>query len=542
MLGLARKLTVGTEEFFAEIGAVTMSSTPSPSASASATGWRSFSRRSVPWLLGIVCLAVGLRWFHLGAFDLWYDEACSAFLLDHFSHLLEDYHPPLYYLMLHGWSRLFGSNAVALRSLSVVGSVLAIPLVWRLANDLGGRRVAILSALWIALSPYHIWYAQEARGYAWLTFFVTLAVWCWWRWLGYPDARRYYWGFVCAAAASIATAYGAAWSLAALPCALVGVTERTVRRRMLRPYVWVAVVGVLLMPLVALQGTAVLRGWFWIPPVNAVNVGWSIGEMLFGYENASWVEMVLYGSLYVYGLLAVSRARRDVAWLLLATSAIPVLLSIAVSLWRPLFLPRQLMPVTVSFWIAVAFGAVHGWQRVAPRWPVVTRSLAALLVVCLAHGLYHQYADVLPRSKPPYRPIFEYVRDRWQPGDLLVHTIPMTVYPAWYYGDRSVPCGKLLLRPSADGSPASVEMFWGFRHTADQPITRHATLEELLGGRFQRAWVLYGSWERDGTMHPDGLALRRWIGGQLMSTAESVCVGDILIERYDRSALRAGVS
>src|SRR5215216_3967520 len=44
--------------------------------------------------------------------------------------LLSDTSPPLYYLLLNGWTRLFGTSDAALRLFSVWCGVLMLPLLW----------------------------------------------------------------------------------------------------------------------------------------------------------------------------------------------------------------------------------------------------------------------------------------------------------------------------------------------------------------------------------------------------------------------------
>jgi 4-amino-4-deoxy-L-arabinose transferase-like glycosyltransferase len=73
--------------------------------------------------------------------------------------------PPLYYLLAWGWSRLFGSGAVAIRSLSALIGVAVIPVCYLTARQLLNRRAGAIAAVLAALSPALIWYSQEARSY-----------------------------------------------------------------------------------------------------------------------------------------------------------------------------------------------------------------------------------------------------------------------------------------------------------------------------------------------------------------------------------------
>lgn len=79
-------------------------------------------------------------------------------------------HAPLYFLLVRGWTQLFGSSVVALRSFSVVCSLLLLIVAYGVSQLL----FASVNTSWIAvglmaISPFFIAYAQEARPYSlWL--------------------------------------------------------------------------------------------------------------------------------------------------------------------------------------------------------------------------------------------------------------------------------------------------------------------------------------------------------------------------------------
>jgi Predicted membrane protein len=76
-------------------------------------------------------------------------------------------HAPLYFLLAHAWTKLWGSGIVAVRSLSVLFSLVALGLIGRLTSQVfnSGRSGAIAITL-LALSPFFVSYAQEARPYS----------------------------------------------------------------------------------------------------------------------------------------------------------------------------------------------------------------------------------------------------------------------------------------------------------------------------------------------------------------------------------------
>src|SRR5215472_15263723 len=83
-----------------------------------------------------------------------------------------DAHPPLYYALLHYWL-IFGDGEPALRALSLVLGALTVPIAYLLGRTIGGARLGLLTALFLAVSPFNLWYDQEARMYPLLMLAAT---------------------------------------------------------------------------------------------------------------------------------------------------------------------------------------------------------------------------------------------------------------------------------------------------------------------------------------------------------------------------------
>lgn len=130
----------------------------------------------LPWL--IVVLAVGLRFWRLNGQSLWADEGNSAALAlrrwaDISQAAAADIHPPLYYWLLNLWVKIFGLSESGLRSLSAVVAAATVGLTFDLGRRLFGRVAGLLAAFLLAVAPLPVYYAQEARMYALLTFWAT---------------------------------------------------------------------------------------------------------------------------------------------------------------------------------------------------------------------------------------------------------------------------------------------------------------------------------------------------------------------------------
>ncbi len=86
-------------------------------------------------------------------------------------------HSPLYYLMARWWLQIFGHSVFTIRLLSALISLLALPCIYWLCSELfNSAIISWVGVTLIAISPFHVLYAQEAREYSLWT--VTILFSC----------------------------------------------------------------------------------------------------------------------------------------------------------------------------------------------------------------------------------------------------------------------------------------------------------------------------------------------------------------------------
>lgn len=112
----------------------------------------------------------------------WRDEAFSVLLAsknikDIILLTIKDVHPPLYYLLLHFWIRLFGDAEYVTRTLSLFFLFLtALVSFFLLKHLLKNWKIALMGSVSIMLNPIMIEYAFETRAYMFFTFSLLTAV------------------------------------------------------------------------------------------------------------------------------------------------------------------------------------------------------------------------------------------------------------------------------------------------------------------------------------------------------------------------------
>src|SRR5438876_1091562 len=166
---------------------LTASATTSPTERESAPGvstttqlaaWRASARAvaeehvlelTVAGLCLLVLLSLALRlenqhnWF-------WIDEALSVGIASHPLHeiaglLRQDGSPPLYYLLLHVWMRMFGRSEFATHALSLTFALASIPVGFWAARSLFGRRAGWYCAAIVSAAPFISYFSRETRMY-----------------------------------------------------------------------------------------------------------------------------------------------------------------------------------------------------------------------------------------------------------------------------------------------------------------------------------------------------------------------------------------
>jgi hypothetical protein len=147
----------------------------------------------------ILIFAAALRVYHLGTNCLWEDEyfslECSSGWGRTDMHLSgsqnvpdlislrnarpvasiwssiarDENHPPLYFILLRFWREMFGDSPAALRSLSVVGSLIGIVLLYFVGEVALGPGVALWACAIMAVAWPQIQQSQQARAYTLIT-------------------------------------------------------------------------------------------------------------------------------------------------------------------------------------------------------------------------------------------------------------------------------------------------------------------------------------------------------------------------------------
>lgn len=139
-------------------------------------------------VLALISIAFIVRFIYIGKTDIGNDE-CFSLYYSRFSALdimkalttgagFAADNPPLWEIILGVWTKIFGINLLALRSLSLLFNVLTIIPLYKLANEFFSKRIAISVSLLYVFSTFSLFLSHEGRVYSLVGFLAICSVYC----------------------------------------------------------------------------------------------------------------------------------------------------------------------------------------------------------------------------------------------------------------------------------------------------------------------------------------------------------------------------
>jgi uncharacterized membrane protein len=384
---------------------------------------------------------------------------------------------------------------------------------------IGGRAMGLLAALILALSPFHVQYAQDVRMYAMLTFMASVALLCavslldddqneeprienrvendGSRFLALGSQSRWWLGlivfttltilshntalfFPLALGLFVAVAFGAP----ALLRRARGAQDPARDRRLWR---WIVALGaVLLLWLPWLPGFLVqvrrVDAEFWIPAPTRMTVLETWRDFASAHAPGGQFLTPILLAFGAVALLGMWRLRRKPALLtlLLLLIVVPFAGELLVSLRRPIFYTRTLIWASIPFYLLLAAGLLQ------LRWRALIAAATLALVLLNGASLNGYYRYYEPEG---WRDAAGWLAPQVRDGDILLFNAGWVQIPFDYYYQRVGPPIE------QRGLPADLfdrGILEPKMTTADLP-----RLDQLIAGR-RRVWLIYShDWYTD---------------------------------------------
>ncbi|MDD1656894.1 MAG: glycosyltransferase family 39 protein [Methanomicrobiales archaeon] len=398
------------------------------------------TRRLLQILLGVVLAGFLLRFLNLGKYSLWLDEASTLTFAR--ESLLEiwgtsaagEFNPPLFYWMEHLMIS-FGESEAVLRFLPALLGSLTLVVMYLAAREVLDRPSSLIAVTLLAFSPFHVFYSQEARAYAPMLFFFSLALLFFLR-----ATRRGGYGNWIAFGAFSALAF---WThfYAFVPVGVLILLAFVFRARVISknlkeaaaPLLATGVFFLVALPLVVTTiqlfsqrtGGGPTFGVQGLELITDTLVWISSGiNDIPGYSVFLTIVLLAF---FIVGVAWFASRDRALAVLLVSGFVLPLLVSVVLSYRMPMD-PRYLICLQPFLFLGVAASFPALCRRLRIRYLAVA---AVLLILLASLPLFASYYTTSPKTD--WRGFSGYLAGQTSTGDLVVVLPGYILQPLGYY-------------------------------------------------------------------------------------------------------------
>ncbi|OGE76919.1 MAG: hypothetical protein A3C85_01265 [Candidatus Doudnabacteria bacterium RIFCSPHIGHO2_02_FULL_48_21] len=390
----------------------------------------------------ILIIAGLLRFYNNTALALWHDEAFSALYMryswDEMMYRIGlDVHPPLYYWILRLWTGFAGEHLMSLRLLSIIFGVLTVWAAYAFVKVAWGRRLALLAALAIALNPFQIQYALEARMYTLGTFLALWSSYFMAKALQSEGVRKKYWiGYSLTVAAMLYTHYYLVFTIAAQGLfILMHIIKYRSYKNILAAAAVYAGAAILYVPWLPtfMQQVARVQESYWIPPMNAWSIPGTLWKMIFGgtgVRNSVLVIATLVTLLIFF--YVIKKSSNFYKWFVVASVLMPVAAAVLLSLKTDIYLDRYFVFASSFFSLLVMLALWHIGKR-AIQIPLVVIFLGAMTYAFFGNW---QVMDI--KGKPGMAAASEVVNIEAGSNDKIIVGSSFIYFTFKYYNETGI--------------------------------------------------------------------------------------------------------
>jgi mannosyltransferase len=370
------------------------------------------------YLIIIFLAGTLLRGIDLTGESIWVDEGRSMALAKMpVSRIIQenanDNHPPLYYIFLHYWIKLLGTDELSGRLPALILGILSIPLIYLVGRRLFNYETGLYAAAIFCVSVFQIQYAQEIKTYAAAVFFTLISFY------SYLNLRLSL-KFKNILLYIVSTAILLYTHFLAIPVVIaqnfIFITDYLKTRNHLFLRAWIVMQAILLLLFapwlpILFQRTADLPDTFWLPAVGLSEIPKTLLIYAGTFTSFGLIALLIFIILVSFAIFPQNHNKGSVVFLSIWFT-FPILIPLAISfLHAPIYITRITIAASLPFYIL----AGKGIERI--RNVTIRNQIFAILLLLSAANLLTYYSEI---NKERWRETVD-ILDRYAgPEDLVV--------------------------------------------------------------------------------------------------------------------------
>lgn len=352
--------------------------------------------------------------------SLWGDEGWAATLavkpyLQIIKIVARDTSPPLYYLCLHTWMKIFGTSEVSIRALSFLFFLGTVLTVYFIGKHLWDKKTGLLTAVLTFFNPFLFKYAFEGRMYALLAFTSTLSV-CFF-------LKKHRWGFILAAAAALYSHHFSFFILAWLGLWRLRELWGRPIKKIIIGFSDFFIIGLFYLPWLypLYYQTSLVQSGFWLGRPTFKVLVETVGKFLIG-EGKETARQIAFGGIVLTLILRKWLKDKEKSAFLLGWFLSPLVITYLLSqVMQPIFFDRYLLAAIPAACLLVA--------SLIRKISLIPLTVA---LICLAVLNWHYFTHP---AKRPFRELAKYIKEE-APGLTLINhnAAAHHLWESKYYG------------------------------------------------------------------------------------------------------------
>ena len=444
-----------------------------------------------------------LRLNKLGYHDFWYDEVSS---ISYARFPWSNWNAPFYWILLHFWVKIFGLSEFSLRFPSSIFNFLSIVLVFLLGKNLFNKKVGIIASIFIGLSPFHLWYAQEVRDYSTVLFLGTFASYLLFKAIE-KEEIKFWLFFTFISLIGIYTNYFFIFLLFTQGLGIIFFKKVRLSFKVVVCFLIIALGFSFYLPRFLEKFYRISHG-FWVPKPTWQSLIVTLENYTLGYNGFPLLYLIsdLLLALFFISLFWVLRRKelRQNLILCMFLFIFPIICVFCFSkTFFSVYLDRALILFSPYFYLALS-AIIVSLNKI-----LRTASLILLIVIFFI-AINSYFKDSMPMSlahhmgtyiKKPIRPVVKFFEDNIESQDIVAFTNESVIRSFIFYRRESY-----LLYYFFD--PIFPNTSWR------KPVFESnfvIPLKKINSLKAKRIWVISSDWARSGKLDDNSRSVKNWM-------------------------------